>query len=593
MSSTQLPPPSPTHSSTSSTTTTTTTTTTSISAAALGSSTATVTNSTTSSVTVIPILNQEDIEDYQSCTPHQHSSSTQQHSSLPHTPLSHHQTLSHPSLPHHSIQTIYLILPKEVVRYILSFFAFPDLEYHPTIAAKMDAPRSAGDSTLDRFALSTTNQVLYTPKHLLNYYYGYFGHDEQREIFLLNQSLKICCGDNEQASPNKVPFASVLPCFGNLKKLNLFKVSLTINDLSLLPKTLNFVSIMTSTEIDMELFDIMLDTLPKLSSLQFQSKMSDNKAIVDRVFHKMCRLKSVSILCTRLTDKQASIFMNPRSNGGCNRIEQLSLVNCGLTQNCLTVLSSNTTLKCLRISRNQIGDEGCAKIRKCANLLELSVDQCNITGKGVNYVAKLPLVRRLWIRQNTISSGFGQIATANHLQILNFHDNQGMISVPMCRAMAKCASVHTLVMNKCRLTDAHIVALLNKNNTLRRLYINWNDSLTQESIKALAKNTSIYKLAYSQRTLTNDHLKFLLEHNKVLQVLNIPYSPAVTDAFLPNLAKSNTLRTLKIRQVENISSDGIEFIKKHCLSITQLFYGGEEKELYWIRPGTDVSLTCE
>lgn len=483
--------------------------------------------------------------------------------------------------------TLYQDLPPNVVVHILSFFSFPDLEFHPLIASKLDSKR---------IAISTTNQFLFRLKHLISYYYGYFRNDKTRSIVLLNQSLKIISNGDHESRPNSnipknPPFSNLIPNFGLLKKLTLFRITLQASDIAYLPKSLTYVSVMTASKLDVSVFEEMLSKLPLLNSIQFQAKLEDKNNQLQKIFHKMCRLKSVSILSTSLKDHEASIFLNPKSNNNNNEIEQLSLVNCELTHECLTVLAENRTLKCLRISRNEISDEGCKEIAKCHSLLELSIDACNITGDGVEYVSKLPEIRRLWIRQNSVS--LMDIQISPHLQILNFHDNHGQISVQMCKAMAQCTSIHTLVMNKCRLTDDHINALLDGNITLRRLYINWNDNLSIRSIEEIAKNKSIYKLAYSQRTLTDTHLKHLLENNNVIQVLNIPYSPRVTNEFLPSLARSKSLRTLKIRQVENITSDGIEFIKQMCLSVTQMFYGGEEQEEHWIRPGTDPSLLAE
>jgi len=466
-------------------------------------------------------------------------------------------------------------LPPHIRIHILEWFPIPDLEFEPNLLKKMDKSQS-------QFVYSTKNHVLYKYHHLMRYMYGYFSCDATRHIYLIFPSLRITCMQEVLDFPH---LAISLPKYPNLTRLCLTRMMLRMEDLPYLPSSLSSVTIVTQQQVDWKVIDALMDRLPNMYYLYLQTKGVVLTPQTEPIFKRMCKLTHVGLINSKVTDDVARIFFD--MHGGYeNNVQELILTGNRITAEGLAPIRTNTNLKTLRVSKNILQEKGTEHIKFCTSLEEVSVDQCRLSGKSMGHLMEIPRLKRLWCRQNRITNGFENVTKHKHLAILNLHDNNTEISVEMMRALSKCASLHTLVMNKCHLRDDHIIALMEGNETLRRLYINWNEHLTMESIKVIAQNSSLYKLAYSQHRLSDDQLIYLLKHNKTIEVLNVPFVRTITDAFLITLQQCKHLKTLKIRETP-VTEQGLRFIKEQCLSVTQLSFG-QEKEERWIRPKTDL-----
>ena len=128
----------------------------------------------------------------------------------------------------------------------------------------------------------------------------------------------------------------------------------------------------------------------------------------------------------------------------------------------------------------------------------------------------------------------------------------------------------------------HVRAILDENTSLRRLYVNWNQSLRQATLEYLSKNRTLSKLAYSQKVFGDDEAEVLFQ-NVTIKVLNIPYTQ-VSNACLKALARNGHISVLKIKGTR-VSASGIQFIKDHCHAIRELSYSapGSNTECLWWR----------
>ncbi len=92
---------------------------------------------------------------------------------------------------------------------------------------------------------------------------------------------------------------------------------------------------------------------------------------------------------------------------GLPELEYLKLSSCGLTDDGLRHLSSNTTLRILGIDRNQITDDGLRHLADLTRLESLDVSMMEgITGSGFHYLADLEELRALDLQYTSLDGDY-------------------------------------------------------------------------------------------------------------------------------------------------------------------------------------------
>ena len=206
----------------------------------------------------------------------------------------------------------------------------------------------------------------------------------------------------------------------------------------------------------------------------------------------------------------------------------------------IKALATNTILRSLDLSYNQIGDEGAVALAAGANkssLRRLDLICTRMKTKGIKALADNTILRSLNLAYNEIGD-------------------------ESITALASCISLRNLDLSLCYIKYKEILILTSGaiNMTLRRLILRYS-KIEDEGAKALATITSLRYLDLSGNEITDDGA-MALANNKNLRFLGLSNNPISSEGN-KTLNANISLRTFySSREDTTIKSSINRFIKR-------------------------------
>lgn len=146
---------------------------------------------------------------------------------------------------------------------------------------------------------------------------------------------------------------------------------------------------------------------------------------------------------------------------------ELDIEDCNISADGLCfLLKVNTSLKRLNASSNEIEDKGLSTISDNHTLEELDLSMCKITGESTRFIEKNDSLVRLQLAENDIGQGAGRLA--NHVKI------------------------EFLGLGQCNVCDEALF-FFGENKTIKELVLSYN-KITSKGIKAISKNSVLTAL---------------------------------------------------------------------------------------------------
>jgi len=190
------------------------------------------------------------------------------------------------------------------------------------------------------------------------------------------------------------------------------------------------------------------------------------------------------------------------------QLTELDIRNCrGITEAGIEQLAKKDTLRTLKVGGPDVDDDVLGVIAGMDKLVNLSLDNCDMTDAGVSGLGKVPLVDlTIYQAPSVTDAGLEVLANYNDLQRLTLRD------VPSAKgtALAKLPNPEKLVslnMSQSGIGDAEVAHLAGMTN-LETLSLS-ETQLTDQAVDALAKLTSLKEMVLTQTSISEEGMNRL------------------------------------------------------------------------------------
>lgn len=190
------------------------------------------------------------------------------------------------------------------------------------------------------------------------------------------------------------------------------------------------------------------------------------------------------------------------------QLTELDIRNCReVTKAGIEQLAKKDTLRTLKVGGPDVDDDVLGVIAGMDKLVNLSLDNCDMTDAGVSGLGKLPLVDlTIYQAPSVTDAGLEVLANFNGLQRLTLRD------VPPAKgtALAKLPNPQKLVslnMSQSGVGDAEVAHLTEMTN-LESLNLS-ETQLTDQAVDALAKLTSLKEMVLTQTSISEEGMNRL------------------------------------------------------------------------------------
>ena len=330
-----------------------------------------------------------------------------------------------------------------------------------------------------------------------------------------------------------------------------------------------------------------LSNIPNLESLNLHwvEAITD-----DGVAHltKLPSLKQLDIRHSKVTDRSAVCLSQVKS------LEYLVLPDKGITDVGLAHISRLEKLKYFWLTsaryagpntpnKGSITDKGVAELAKCKLLKELNIGSIGITDAGLDHIARLANLKRLFLFgcSNVTNKGLAKLTTLKSLQNLSVNDAN--ITIGRLSCLNQLPNLVTLNLQEVRQDDAGLdISRLTKLEDLS-LYTKARredkhkqqmrvvrEPLHDYDLACLANLTQLTALQVSHGGITDDGLKYLSGLTN-LERLGVG-GEKITDKGLLHLANMNKLGRLYI--TGNFTDEALRHLERlPTLSILDIMEG--------------------
>lgn len=407
--------------------------------------------------------------------------------------------------------------------------------------------------------------------------YGRFRNDEEKKSRLLWTSLQFACPypDNQyrEHMNNATPGFSCIDYipWGQVANLRLsgFFSPYSLKYLKF-ANNIEYLSI-EADNLENPYFQVTNKTallFPKQLQYLDLSYVNIDEDAIKGIFERLPNLKVVGMNGIKGGIKRAS---TARLINQAPDLIQLELRHNSITDEVATEFFKNCKLTFLSLSQNPISPKGWHNIKYNTTLTTLQFYETTIDDHFLDLLAQHPLIKDIhmeacvgftdeglqrFITQSTriesISiarcklSSFALQGISNNSKLkslyLDFNTN---LSIEIFKELSKIQNLRDLSVVGCQITDEHVEALLQNNNTIQNLFLSNNDKIGWGTINVIIQNRTLrYLILAMCPLLTDEMIDKLILKNEGIRHLILDSNKQLTDQAIINIGQSPTITSL-------------------------------------------------